>query len=157
MATAPVRRNSDINTSLPAGLCPSSPPSSGAPAVSGCAFDSDNRGIAVAGDGFAHLEAEPGDRMVGEQALGYPFGRGLDEPELARADHRGDGLGHRGVVEGVVQLVSRGGCAHVGGHVDVEDEGLLDVPFPGVHADDRRDGQPPERNRVHLAHGTDAD
>ena len=44
---------------------------------------------------------------------------------------------------GVVQLVSRGGCAHVGGHFDVEDEGLLDVPFPGVHADDRAETDRP--------------
>ncbi len=77
-------------------------------------------------------------------------GGGLDEPEPAVLNDRDDGPRDRGVVQGVRQVVVPGGRPHVGRQVDAEDERLGDVAFPVVHADDRGDGQAPDRYVVHL-------
>jgi hypothetical protein len=54
--------------------------------IPGAALDRDRRRVAAVSDGLAHLELEPADRVVGQQPLGDPLSRGLDEPELAVLD-----------------------------------------------------------------------
>src|SRR5271169_1686507 len=120
-------------------------------------LDGDGGGVAAGGDGLAHLETEPGDGMLGEQAPGDALGGGLDEAELPRAHHGGDRFRHGGIVERVGQVVSRGGRTHVGGfrdHVHAEDQGLLDLAFPVMHADDRRDAE--VFDGYVVRHGTEA-
>ena len=96
------------------------------------------------------------NRLDSYTPLGYSLGGRLDEPELAFADHGGDRGRHRGVIQGVREVVARGGRSHVSGHVHVEDQSLLDGALPLVHADHRPDRQIPDRNNVHPAHGTQA-
>jgi D-threo-aldose 1-dehydrogenase len=131
-----------------------------APSNLACAFDGDGGGVGSGGgDGLADFQAEPSQPVVGQEALGDSLGRGFDEPELAFPDHGGDRGRHRGVVQGVREVVARGGRSHVSGcgdHVHVEDQSLLDGALPLVHADHRPDGQVPDRNSVRPAHGTEA-
>src|SRR6185437_13500515 len=118
------------------------------------ALDGDDGGVAAIGDGLAEFEAQPGDGEGSQQAAGDAVGGGFDELELALAHDRGDGLGHGGVVQGVREVVGGGGPAYLSFHVHVEDQGLLDLAFPGVHADDRGDAEVPDRYVVR--HGTEA-
>jgi len=71
-------------------------------------------------DGLAELDPEPGHPEVGEQALGHPFGGGLDQAELTLAQHGRDDFRHGGVVECVGEVVARRGRVHVSLHIYVD-------------------------------------
>src|SRR3974390_3235883 len=96
----------------------SCPPSTGPHA----AFDRDRRRVTAGGDGLAHLKAEPGHRVVREQPFGNPLGRGLDEPEPAVLDDRGDGPRDRRVIERIGQVIMPRGGGDIGRHLRGEDE-----------------------------------
>ena len=75
------------------------------------AFDGDRGRVALAGDRLDHLDADPGEAVVGEQALRDAFRGRLDELELALDDDGLDGLRDRGVVERVRQVVTAAALA----------------------------------------------
>src|SRR6202789_1852949 len=120
----------------------------------GRALDRDRGRVALARDRLDHLDADPGEVVVADQALGDVLGGRLDEHELALDDDGLDRLRGRRVVEGVEQVVTCGRLGHVGGHVDREHQRLLGLALPVVHADDRGHPQVPDRYRVR--HTSDA-
>src|SRR5712692_3489304 len=74
--------------------------------------------------------------------------------ELAVAHHGGDRRRHRRVVQRVREVVGRSGPADVGGHIHAENEGLLDLAFPVVDADDGGNAKIPDGYVV--GHGIEA-
>jgi hypothetical protein len=99
-------------------------------------FDRDGGGEAVGGAGLDHLHPHPVERADGDEPLGHALGRGLDQREPAVADNGRDRFRGRRVVERVGQVVGGRRAPDVGGHVDVEDQRLLDVALPVIRADD---------------------
>src|SRR5580692_1501708 len=114
----------------------------------GWALDRDRRRVALARDRLDHLNADPGEVVVADQALGDALGGRLDELELALDDDGLDRLRGRRVVERVGEVVAGRGLGDVGGHVDREHQRLLGLPLPVVHPDDRGHPQIPDRYRV---------
>jgi hypothetical protein len=69
--------------------------------------------------------------------------------ELRFTHERLHALGDFLVVDGVFDGVGGRGAANVGRHFQVDDDGLLDAPFPFPDADDAFDAQGAEENLIH--------
>src|SRR5258708_4344333 len=106
------------------------------------------------GDWLGDLDADPADREAGDDALGDALDGGLDELELATLHHGRDRRRDLGVIDGIGHIVMRGDPRDVNGHVHAEGERLLDLALPVVYADDRGNAEPPDGDRVAVAHAT---
>src|SRR4029077_10797012 len=84
----------------------------------------------------------------------HAFGGGLDQAELALAQHGCDRRRHGRVVERIGQVVARGGLPYISGHVHADEQSLLDLALPFMDADDRLDAQVTGGHVV--GHGTEA-
>src|SRR5689334_9242166 len=73
---------------------------------------------------LAHRDQHPGDAVVDATHLGDARGEPFEQVVPLRGDHPAHGLGHRRVVDGVVERVARAGAAEVDGELDVDLEGL---------------------------------
>jgi hypothetical protein len=111
-------------------------------------LDGYHRGVAALRDGLGDLDPHPRELVLGDQLAGDALGGGLDELELALGDDSPDRLRDGRVVDGVRDVVGGGGFGHVGRHVNIEHERLLDLAFPVQDADDRVDAQVDDGYRV---------
>ncbi len=79
------------------------------------------------------------------------LGESFDELVFAALDEIDQPLGDALVAERIVDLVARRGFRDVGRHLDIEADGLADLAFPVVDADDGFDLQLVNENDIHRA------
>ena len=72
-----------------------------------------------------------------EDEHGEVLGERFDQVKLRAFDERQHALRHPLVVQGVVDRIGQRGLADIGADLDVDENGLPDLPLPIEDADDR--------------------
>src|SRR5690606_29772248 len=118
--------------------------------TAGTTFD-DDADVARAANraGLVQRQSHPGHVELVEHNLGDALGKRLDQLKLTGLDEGDQAFGDGLVVQSVVDGVVVGRLDDVGGHSQVQTDGLLDATFPVVDADEGVDAQIAQKDDVH--------